>query len=208
MGRRNQLSLAAAIVVLGTSTANAQFHVQVGGGINSMGVDWIGAEDAVAAAAPEELTDLPDGVECPPEAAAVCGGPGAANQPQGFSTTVFEGTAGIGYGILTLEASLAMGLESVDYTHLAAGVRLDTGMGFFAFQFRFRYVKRFTEDFAGEGGGAGIGILVRPADWLTLYAEASAEATMLPDSVMAEMQILPVTFSYSGGGGLRIPFTL
>jgi len=158
---------------------------------------YAGACDAVTAA---PAGTPPEALPSPPAACAL---------PK-TSVDVMRGTLGIGHGGLTLEASLVIDRSVFDgnasgsepYLAWSAGVRLDSSWtSAFALSFRFAYVRRESTGIAGEGGRAGIGLLLRPAPWLVLYAEAAIDATTVP----AWMNDGGALFSYTSwlGGGLR-----
>ncbi len=161
---------------------------------------YAGACDAVTVLPPDTPPEL---VPTPPVACAL----------PNTTVDVMRGTLGVGNGGFTFEASLVVdrsvfdgsGSTSEPYLAWSGGVRLDTSWtGVFAFQFRFAYVRRESTGIAGEGGRAGMGLIVRLVPWLVLYGEASIDLTTVP----AWMSDGGALFSYTSwyGGGLRFEF--
>jgi hypothetical protein len=156
---------------------------------------YAGACDAVTALPPDTPPEL---IPAPP---AACALPNA-------TVDVMRGSIGLGHGGFTLEASLVLdrsvfdGSKSTAEPYLAwsAGVRLDTSWtSIFALTFRFAYVRRESTGLAGEGGRAGVGLIVRLAPWLVLYGEASIDATTVPSWMSDGGALLSYT-SWLGGG--------
>ena len=138
---------------------------------------------------------------CPPDACTM------PVSPEGFDAHVARATAGIGFGVITLEASVAAPVSgtAVAYIPWSAGLRLDTSWtDLIAVFFRFAYVGRWG-DLEGEGGRAAIGLLLRPIQAIVLYGEASADVTSVPGELRAQGAL----FSYATflGGGARFAFS-
>jgi len=138
---------------------------------------------------------------CPPDACATMA------TPTGFDASMARATAGLGFGVVTLEASVAAPIEgtSAAYIPWTLGLRLDTSWtDLIAVFFRFAYVGRWGA-IPGEGGRAGIGLLLRLVQEIVLYGEASADVT----TVSEEMRAQGALFSYASflGGGARFSFS-
>lgn len=150
-----------------------------------------------------------DAVDCPEGLESVCAE--FVDDPPEVDAQTLRGTIGVGFGILTLEGSAMLPVQQHvqgEGAHigsvLSAGLRIDTGwQSIIALSFRFAYVHR-TGDYEGEGGRAGIGLLVRPTQMLSIYGEASVDATTVPETMSDRGAI----FSYATmfGGGLRLAF--
>lgn len=150
-----------------------------------------------------------DAVDCPEGLETVCDE--YVEDPPAVNAQTLRGTVGVGFGILTLEGSAMLPVQQHvqgEGAHigsvLSAGVRIDTGwQSIVALSFRFAYVHR-TGDYEGEGARAGVGLLVRPTQMLSIYGEASVDATTVPASMSERGAI----FSYATmlGGGLRLAF--
>ena len=209
--------LCAAGLVLAASTARADddddddspspWHVDVDLSYGPSDVRFV--VPASYAGVCDAVTAVPAGT--PPEA--VPAAPAACGLPE-TTVDVARGTVGVGHGGVTVEASLVLdrsvfdasvGGASEPYLAWSAGVRFDSSWtSVLALSFRFAYVRRESTGLAGEGGRAGVGIVLRMIPWLVLYGEASIDATTVP-SWMNDGGAL---FSYTTwlGGGMRFEF--
>lgn len=111
---------------------------------------------------------------------------------------------GLGYGTLTLEGSMAIPVrEAAPYRSLSAGIRLQTSAdAVMAIAFRFAYVRSTVRGVDGQGGRAGIGLVLNFHAACQIYAEASIEAS----SVSSSMRETGTMLSYTPlvGAGLRM----
>ncbi len=181
------LALVATLCAANTATAQERspFHVELDVGYVNQAADYVSMTDVVPI--------CPDG--SPPENCS----------PTGRNVHLMRGIAGIGWGGLTLEAAIAMPVASeLDLTQVGVGVRFDTSYaGMFSVYFRAHYLIQMGE-IEGEGGHVGVGMQLWFIPQMSLYAEAAADLTSVPES----MQSQGTLFSYARyfGGGLRFRF--
>lgn len=180
------LAVALALALVGRARADdapPMIHIDLDFAVFQTEVDFVDSSDVLA----ECLPPIPCGVD-------------------GFTTTTARASGSIGLGSLNLEGSLSVPLDlpGVELVTWSAGLRIDSSQdGWLSLQLRLAYVGRLG-DVEGQGARAGLGLIVRPAWWISLYAEASAEATSVP-TTFNDMGAL---FSYAThlGGGLRLSF--
>lgn len=117
---------------------------------------------------------------------------------------VARASFGIGYGVLTIEGSVAIpAREPLPYRALSAGVRLQTSADApIALAFRFAYLRSSVRGLEGQGGRAALAFVMRFDAAFQLYAEGSIEATTVP----SELQETGTVLSYVPlvGAGIRM----
>jgi hypothetical protein len=111
---------------------------------------------------------------------------------------------GLGYGTLTLEGSVAVPVrEEAPYRALSAGFRLQTSAdAVIALAFRFAYVRSTVRGIDGQGGRAGVGLVLNFHAACQLYAEASIEASTVSSALNETGTML--SYAPLVGAGLRM----
>ncbi|MCC7542841.1 MAG: hypothetical protein IT379_41885 [Deltaproteobacteria bacterium] len=124
--------------------------------------------------------------------------------PQPREREIVRVSVALGLAGLALEGGATLSLGQRAYVAWSAGFRLETSWEApLAVVFRLAFVER-TGDAAGRGGRAGLGLAVRPWLPLSLYADASAEATTTPAALRDAGTY--VAYALCVTGGARVAF--
>ncbi|MEM7448568.1 MAG: hypothetical protein AAF355_10030 [Myxococcota bacterium] len=121
----------------------------------------------------------------------------------GFSTSMIRGVGGIGYGLFSLEASIAYApRSSLDFGQTTLGLRIETSSdALVSLYIRGAYLKRFGV-LTGSGGSLGVGLQLRPIEELTFFAHARVDAATVPGSIQDQGALF--SYATSFGCGMRV----
>ncbi|MFW6197503.1 MAG: hypothetical protein ACOC5B_01430 [Myxococcota bacterium] len=142
----------------------------------------------------------------PPDALSPCSD---CFQPADFHHDLIRFTAGLGWGVFTLEGSVAVPPQREASSGMwvgtwSAGFRVDTSStALFSAFFRGAYLQRWGT-IPGKGGRVAVGAQVRPVRQFVIFGEGSIDAATVPSFMNSAGTIFSYSMSFTFGG--RIVF--